>query len=181
MNFKKIFDREFVLIGDELYLDYMIYMYKYIRAGKECTVTEHSGSCSLCVRLYLLTLSLCEWECVLYYSSLRHCGAGHPQWISSTVINVLRNKRESERLRKRGYKQVSDRTGWWQRHKEYSSRHTQSARTLYPQRQILRISEQFSTAFSITSNVLRPRKELPIKHRIGAFNTKQSHPLFSVP
>lgn len=73
--------------------------------------------------------------------------------------------------RHRGYKQVSDRTGQWQKQKEYLGRKTQSASTLYPQKQI-HISEKFPQVLPLP--LMCPTKELP---NIAS----KSHIILSVP
>ena len=146
--------------------------------GFRWTIESHGGRMhSSYETVSIDSVSMWVGGCLLYYSNLRHCGGGRPQWISSTVINVLQNKRREQSLREQGHKEVSDRTGRWQQDREYPSRRLQSARTLDPHRQIPRSPEQFSTAFSITSDVLLPRKELPIRHWSSSFHI---HPFFSV-
>lgn len=85
-------------------------------------------------------------------------------WCRASTVNQQPSNQCSPKwkrvgLRQRGYKQVSDTTGQRQKQKEYLSRKMQWASTPYPQRRILRISETFSTAFSITSNVLCSKKK----------------------
>lgn len=102
---------------------------------------------------------------VWYYSNLRHRGVGRPRWISSSAINVLQNETGRESETQRGYKQVRDRTGRWHKQKEYLSRRTQPASTLYPHRQILRKSPQL---FPLPLMWCVQGKNFPIKLWTGA-------------